>query len=470
MSPAPVTLAFLLLYSALQIALGLWFARRVKAAGDFFVAGRRLSPLLLFSTVLAANIGAGTTVGATGLAWEEGLSAWWWNGSAGIGSLLLAFWIGPRIWREAKRHDFYTVGDFLEARYGPFMRGAVAALLWMATLSILAAQFVAVGTVLNVVADVPMAIGCIAGGLVMTTYFAAGGLLGSAWVNLLQLVILLGGLLIAVPLALAEAGGFDHIRSATSLSPDYFDIWRVAAPGSGWTLVALLTPAFIVSPGLLQKTYGAVDERTVRLGIGLNGVAQLMFAFVPAILGMSARVLYPDLSDPQLALPTILLHALPPLVGTFALAAILSAEISTCDTILFMLATSLSQDLYRRFVNPGANDRTILMVARGAAIAGGAAGVALAISSPRILDSLRIFYALLGVSLFVPIVAGLHLARVGAREGIAAVASGLAGTLIVHAATGGRGFGLWTPSNIGMVTAAMAFGVVWISRPRRLRH
>ena len=79
--------------------------------------------------MLAANIGAGATVGAAGLAYRDGLSAWWWSGSAGLGSLVLAFWVGPRIWRLAKEHGFYTTGDFLEFRYGPPVRGVIAALV-----------------------------------------------------------------------------------------------------------------------------------------------------------------------------------------------------------------------------------------------------------------------------------------------------------------------------------------------------
>src|SRR6267142_1251977 len=90
-------LALLLGYSALLVGLGLWIGRRVSGTRDFFVAGRRLGPGLIFSTMLAANIGAGSTVGATGLGYRDGLAAWWWVGSAAIGSLVLAFWVGPRI-------------------------------------------------------------------------------------------------------------------------------------------------------------------------------------------------------------------------------------------------------------------------------------------------------------------------------------------------------------------------------------
>jgi SSS family solute:Na+ symporter len=60
-------LLIIVLYSAGQIALGLWVARRVRGTGDFFVAGRRLGPGLLFATLLAPNFGVGSTVGAAGL-------------------------------------------------------------------------------------------------------------------------------------------------------------------------------------------------------------------------------------------------------------------------------------------------------------------------------------------------------------------------------------------------------------------
>src|SRR5690349_21583190 len=108
-----IHLLLLLVYSLLLTAAGLWIGRLVRGSGDFFVAGRSLTAPLIFSTVLAANIGAGTTVGASGLAYFEGVSAWWWNGSAAIGSLVLAFWIGPRMWRLASAQGFYTAGDFL---------------------------------------------------------------------------------------------------------------------------------------------------------------------------------------------------------------------------------------------------------------------------------------------------------------------------------------------------------------------
>ena len=127
-------LIIIVAYSAAQIALGLWAARRLHGSSDFFVAGRAASgPGLLFATFLAANIGGGSTIGATGLGYRDGLAAWWWVGSAGIGSLVLALWVGPRIRRLAAEHDLRTVGDFLEWRYDRRVRATIAALLWVGT-------------------------------------------------------------------------------------------------------------------------------------------------------------------------------------------------------------------------------------------------------------------------------------------------------------------------------------------------
>src|SRR6266545_3240609 len=109
-----IHLALLIAYCVVIMGMGLYVGRRTKTKGDFFVAGRTLGPGLLFATMVAANIGAGSTVGASGLGYRDGLSAWWWVGSAAMGSLVLAFAIGPRVWRIARDRDLRTVGDFLE--------------------------------------------------------------------------------------------------------------------------------------------------------------------------------------------------------------------------------------------------------------------------------------------------------------------------------------------------------------------
>ena len=457
-------LTVLLVYAAILMVVGLWIGRRVRSSADFFVASRRLGPSLLFSTMLAANIGAGSTVAAAGLGYANGLSAWWWVGSAGLGSIVLALWIGPRIRRIAAEQDLRTLGDYLEYRFGEQVRATITILLWMGTLCILAAQIIGIGWILNVVIGLPPWMGCVIGGGVVIVYFTAGGLLTAAWVNAVQLVVLLAGFIVALPLAVTATGGWSDIYEATRTVDAYWNVWQ--GGGSGWFYLVMLGPAFIISPGLLQKAYGARDDRTVRLGIGLNAAVLLVFAAMPPLLGMIARSVEPGLDNPELALPTLLMDVLPPAVGALGLAALFSAEVSSSDAILFMLATSLSQDLYRRYVDPEASDRQLLTVARRAAVAGGILGTGLAIIAASIASVLQLFYTLLTVSLFVPVLGGLYTRRIGPHEAMGAIAGGVGTFVAVQVlAAGERVFGM-TPAMVGLLGALAGCGLILARRSR----
>lgn len=454
-------LVWLVAYSLAQLALGAWISRRVKTSSDFFVAGRSLGPGLLFSTMLAANIGAGSTVGATGLGYRDGLAAIWWVLSAGIGSLLLAFWIGPAIRRVAAEHDLRTVGDYLEFRYGVAVRTLIAALLWIGAVFILAGQLIAVSWILNVIAGVPKTMGCILAGLLITVYFASGGLLTSAYVNVVQLTVKLVGFAIAIPFALSASGGWDAIR-ALQPTPDYWSPWQGGE--SGLVYLAMLGPAFVVSPGLLQKVYGARDDRAVRLGVGLNALALIAYAGIPVLLGIMARAQFPNLAQAELALPTLLVSGVPPAVGALGLAAVFSAELSAADAVLFILTTSLSQDFYKRFRNPQATDAQLLRVTRLTAVIAGAAGVGIALVAAGVVSALSIFYTIMGVSLFVPILAGLYSQRASSTDALAAIIAGIAIVGGWRLFYGGVPIAGITPAMGGLTGAIVAFSIASLLR------
>jgi solute:Na+ symporter, SSS family len=464
-------LAGLLAYSAALMAVGIYISRRVKAAPDFLVAGRSLGPGLIFTTFLAANIGAGSTVGATGLGYQIGFSAWWWVGSASIGTFALAMFIGPRIWRIAKAHNLSTLGDFLEHRYNKAVKGVIAVLLWMGTLAILAGQLIAISWILNVVIGLPKWAGCAIGGTVAIVYCSAGGLMSAAIVNTVELTITMSGLLLAVPFAIHGLGGWQHVlQAAAQPATQSSALWSMTGIGLKRVLayVAILTPSFMVSPGLVQKLYGARDPRAVRVGVGLNSVGQALFAFIPAILGLCALAAYPHLSNAELALPTVMMRVLPKWLGMWALASIFSAELSATDAILFMLSTSLVVDLYKTFLNPRVSERKLLAVSRATAVIAGLIGVVLAGLLPSVIAAVTVFYGLLAVSLFVPLLAGLYWKRVSSNAVLVSIAFAIATTLLVSRYTQGAGMWILSPQATGILAAFITLVVLTLTAPARI--
>jgi solute:Na+ symporter, SSS family len=267
---------------------------------------------------------------------------------------------------------------------------------------------------------------------------------------------MLAGFVLALPFVLGAAGGLDATFAA--VPPWFGDITYSSGPGSGWTLLALTGPAFIISPGLIQKAYGGASASAVRRGVALNAVALLAFAFLPVLLGIAGRAVIPGIENRDSVLPLVLTQLLPAWLGALALAAVFSTEVDTCDTILFMLSTSASKDLYKRFLNPGASDARLLAVGRFAAVVGGAVGVLLSIWLLTVLDALRIFYSLLVVTMLVPVLGGLYTRRAGAAAAVAAIVAGVTTLLGVRFLVANPP--AWAdPTTLGVVAAAVAFAL-----------
>jgi solute:Na+ symporter, SSS family len=457
------THVLLLVYAAVMVGAGLLVARRVKVPGDFFVASRSLPGTMVFVTMLAANIGAGSTVGATGLGYRYGLSAWWWSGSAAIGCLVLGLVVAPRLHRLASAHGFFTVGDFLEWRFDRSVRVLIAAVLWLGTLALLAGQLLAMAWAFEVIAGLPRAAGALLSALILVLYFSGGGLLASVWVNLLQLVTLLLGFSLALPYAWTAAGGWAGLRAAAGpeATATYGSFTGMGMAGI-LGLAVVFVPSFFISPGLIQKTFGARSPSGARWAAVGNAVALALFAFVPAIFGMAMRAVAPGLGNPELALPRLTTDVLPPWVGGWALAALFAAEISTADAVLFMLATSLSRDLFQAVLRPKATDAELLRVGRLAAAGGGALGVLLALVLPSVASALKLFYGIMTAALFMPLVFGLLSRRPGAGHARVAIAASILTTGALAFALAGTPRGAWLPSVAGMVVAGFVFAAAWI--------
>lgn len=420
-------LAFIILYAVILIALGAFIGRKAKSASDFFVAGHNFGSGLLFTTLIAANLGAGSTVGVTALAYTHGISAWWWIGSAGIGSMILAFLVGPRIWRIAKAHNYYTLSDYLDARYSKIFSGLISAMMAVGTLALFAGQLLGIAWILEVVADVPKTQGVIAGALVTTLYFAAGGLLSSAIVNIIEVAVILAGFIIACPYVMNFTGGIEGITAKIS-NASYFDFFGMGSTAIIGYIV-MLVPSFFISPGLIGKVFAAKNESAIRWGTALNGLVQLVFAVIPVIIGIACFAEFPGLSRADLALPTAMKNMMPFWAASLALAGIFAAEVSTADTVLYMLAGSLVNDLYRRFINPKISDSKLLWSSRITSLVCGILGVFLALRLESIISALTIFYSLMSVSLSAPLVFGLFTKRASNSGAILSALCGIILTL-----------------------------------------
>lgn len=456
-----IYLLTIIAYAILLIGIGYYIGKRIKGAADFFVGGRNFGWPLLFTTLLAANIGAGSTVGVTGLAFRYGVSSWWWIGCSGLGSLILALVVGPKIWEAGKKYNLYTMGDYLDLRYARVFRAITSTMMAVGTLALFSGQLIGIAWILDVVAGIDKIYGIIIGAVVVTLYFSAGGLRSAAIVNIVELVVILVGFLVATPFALSYVGGFSGLQStiAQNMNNSAQTSAYFAWDGIGYTTIIgyflMLTPAFCISPGLVGKVYSAENTRVVKIGTLLNGIVQLLFAFLPLIIGMCAYAAFPGLENPELALPMAMKEMMPFGIAALALAAIFAAEISTADTVLFMLATSISKDLYKTFFNTQATDAQLLAFSRKATVVCGIVGVIVAHFMANIITALSIFYSLMTVSLAAPFLFGLFSTKASTKGALYSAGIGVLLTLVLQFSNGGKGLWILNATSTGIIAASV---------------
>ena len=461
------------LYCIALIVISVVVSKYVKGGNDFIVAGRKLNSGLLFATLIGGNIGAGSTVGITGIAYKYGISAIWWMTMSGLGSLALAYIVGPKVWELSTKYNLLTVGDFLDKRYSKQFKGVFSTMMAIGTLALFAGQLMGVAWILNVIAGIPKTTGVIIGAVVVTIYFAFGGLVSAAYVGILKLAVVLTGFIIAVPFALAHVGGFGglHTLVATNLGSaakinSYFSFF-----GLGATVIIgyffMLTPSFFVSPGLVGITFGAKDKATIRKGTMYNAIVQFVFAFIPAILGMCTFALFPHLAVQDLALPTAMKELLPNGVSAIALAAVFAAEISTADTVLYMLTASFSNDIFKTFIKPKTTDIQLLKMNRIVTFVSGVLGIGMALILPNIITALTIFYTLMSVSLTAPLLFGIFSTRPTAASASVSAISGVALTVILTYGYQLNLFGVLNSQSVGILLTIVIMVIMMYAFPAK---
>lgn len=194
-------------------------------------------------------------------------------------------------------------------------------------------------------------------------------------------------------------------------------------------------------------------------GTLLNGIVQLFFAFFPMLIGMCAFAAFPDLSNQELALPKAMKEMMPFGISALALSAIFAAEVSTCDTVLYMLATSLSKDLYQTFIKPDATDAELLSMTRKITAVCGALGIIIAYYLASIISAMAIFYSLMTVSLAAPFLFGLFTKKASTKGAFLSAVLGVAVVMGLRLFNGGMGIGILNATSCGILVAALVMAL-----------
>lgn len=467
--PASLVWVAVALFACLGAGIALAAARgNTGSAVDYYLGGRNLGGMVSGLSYAATTYSAFMLIVLTGLTYRGGIGALGFELIYFSGlSLIVVF--GPRFRLAAQRYGFVTPAEMLGARYGSRWVARAAALLSLVFLMpYCTTQMAGIGLLLSQITGgaISLAAAIAVGAVLAMLWTLVAGLRSVAWTDAVQAAIMVVSALVAIGFVVAAIGG---PAAFAALLLDERGAW-LDMPGPGlWSLgtfLALSLPWFffpLSNPQVSQRLFTVRDVPAMRAMILWVLAFGLVFTFVAVLWGFAALILAPDLENTSAATPALLASGAVPIpVALFLTIGILSAAISTLDSIALTLGSMVARDLG----SGTAIDSRQLLVGRVTVILVILFASAFALTSASIVDQLAALSAA-GLVVSVPAIVGAFFWRGGTAAGaLASLAGGLTLALWLAFAAGVSVFDPLLPSTVLGGALLLFVGVSLATTPR----
>ncbi len=410
------------LYLLSNIVIGAWAARRVTTSQDFVLAGRGLSLALATSVTFATWFGSESIMGAPAKFVDGGLLS---IIEEPFGSALCLFLVGAFFAKPLYNQHIITFSDYFRIRFGRSAELLSAIIMIPSYFSWIAAQYIAIGIVLNVVIGIPMAWGIVASATIVMIYTLLGGMWSISITDFLHNLIIIIALVVLAVVLWPQVGG---VSGVAARMPDGFFTFLPPASLNGWAtyLAAWITIGLgsIPQQDIFQRVMSAKSARVAVRASYLASGLYLTVAVLPLFIALSARLLHPDLAggDPlgaeqsrQLIIPNMVMRygSLPLQILFFG--ALTSAILSVSSGAILAPATVFGENIVK-FFRPRLTDKQLLKTIRWAIVVISVLCVAMTLQrTTSIFDLVGESSAFSLVSLFVPLTAGIYWKRANLR-------------------------------------------------------
>lgn len=371
----------LILYFAILFLIGYFASKRIKNIKDYYVGGKKLGFWVVAFSARATGESAWLLLGLTGLGAMVGVSGFWVVLGEVIGVSVAWFFMAEKFKDLSDKYKSITIPDYLVSRFKSTthtLRIVAATALSLFVIIYVSAQIDATGSAFESFLGWNYFSGAIVGFLIVLAYIFTGGFVAVAWSDLFQGSIMLIGL-VSLPIVayLSIAPDLSISDELTKLDPYFLNIWG----DGGFNTINLFTIlgflfiglGFMGSPQLFIRFMSIKSTSEIKKGRWVAIIFTILTDSSAVLIGIYGRYLLTSIGEnpeeilgnaAQNVLPFLVDKVMPlTLIGIY-IAAVLSAIMSTIDSLLVVASSAISRDFYQQIFKPNKTEFELAKISK----------------------------------------------------------------------------------------------------------
>ena len=375
-----IKLVILGLYLMGMLLVGILTYAKNEDFQDYVLGGRKLGKWSTALSAQASDMSGWLLVGLPGAAYLSGVEAGWIAIGLAVGTYANWRVVAKRlrIYTE-KAGNSLTLPDYFEKRFDDksgILRLIPALVIIIFFTVYTAAQFSTGAKLFEMLLGVPYQMALILGAIVIIGYTFLGGFLAVSFTDVIQGLLMFFALIVVPVFAVVQLGGIDKVKlGVLSIDPNFLSLFKATGSNGNVHLLTIATNmawglGYFGQPHILARFMAIHDPEELKASRRSAMVWVVISLFSSIICGVIGRLYFLDspLGDSEQVFMLMVNQMFPAVIAGIFLAAILAASMSTADSQLLVTASSISEDIYNKYINKNADDNKKLMAGRAAVI------------------------------------------------------------------------------------------------------
>lgn len=372
----------LVIYVSILLIIGLVASRRVKSMSDFYVGGKKIGYWAVAFSARATGESGWLLIGLTGMGALSGLSAYWVVVGEVLGVAISWWFMAKRFKRRSDEYNAITIPDYLESHFKTTkktLRTLSATILSVFVIIYVSSQIDVTGKAFESMMDVNYYWGAIIGFVIVLTYIFIGGFVAAVWSDLFQGVLMFFGLVllpivvyfsIDLPADGITASLAQIDPSLTNIWGTSDDVWMNVATMLGFAMIGL---GFLGSPQVYVRFMSINKIEEIDKGKWVAVIFTLLTDAAAVTIGILGRIVFTSAGeDPESilgvggedVLSMMTESFLPFILIAIYVAIVLSAIMSTIDSLLVIASSAITRDFYQKIFKPHLKDEELTKISR----------------------------------------------------------------------------------------------------------